>query len=560
MDLPAAKRQRTETYHSDNDSGDDLFANFVPDTPAKWETQPTQILDRSRLAPSSASPDIVQVPASSPPPPQPPVRSSPKLKSLANAMAPAGTVFRPPMSVSRPTIKAPATIDLLSDDEMMTRPVELSSSDDELTLRSVDIKPSTFGKHVRRNSRESSLGASARFQNVIQNSVYDPLAKRSHQSRPERAMPVAASSFSDNDFLMETHRQNVTRLRILYPQHTISKIADALAMHNNRFDETASWLGGDRIRSGERIPTQPSKPQPQMKRGLEGPVASIKDRYSTSRKHSTQLQTRSPAAPLPKRRKLMQGRKHASSPVSSPVKPVVITLDSEEELAGNETDSALGSEPEADSELEKRLLDYFNTCGLEDLIELTSTPRGNAETMIAARPFRSLDAAREVTNGKTLKSGKKGVKSQIGDRIVDVAMDMFSGYEAVDALVEKCEEMGKSPAQEMATWGLDVFGDAKNGELELTSFDDERDSGIGSPSSLNTSFEDDVQAKARRSRRNLLKQPDMMAEGVEMKDYQIVGLNWLSMMYRHKLSCMLADGELDMLLSMAALTTSQIWV
>lgn len=36
-------------------------------------------------------------------------------------------------------------------------------------------------------------------------------------------------------------------------------------------------------------------------------------------------------------------------------------------------------------------------------------------------------------------------------------------------------------------------------------------------------------------------QPALLGEGVLLKDYQLLGINWLSLLYRRKLSCILAD-------------------
>jgi len=171
--------------------------------------------------------------------------------------------------------------------------------------------------------------------------------------------------------------------------------------------------------------------------------------------------------------------------------------------------------------------------------------------MITSRPFRNLDVARTVANPTLLKGGKKSARAPIGDKIVDTAIDMFSGYEAIDQLVTKCEQIGKPLADEMGKWGFDVFGAAKGGELEMTSFEDDaeslRDSGIGSPSSraVSDAGDDDVKTSSSTRRKapivNFLKKPAMMADDCILKDYQVVGLNWLALMYRHKLSGILAD-------------------
>jgi SWI/SNF-related matrix-associated actin-dependent regulator 1 of chromatin subfamily A len=200
-----------------------------------------------------------------------------------------------------------------------------------------------------------------------------------------------------------------------------------------------------------------------------------------------------------------------------------------------------------DPEIEGRVLKFLNTCKVDELVELTSISKDVAEVMVAARPFRNLNIARTVENTKPLKSGKKSTRAPVGDRIVETAMNMLKGYEGIDTLVQKCEELGKPLAEEMAKWGFDVFGAQKDGELEMTSLEDDldsqRDSGIGSPSSGVASHngDDEVKVSTRKRTVQFLKKPDMMADDAVLKDYQVVGLNWLALMYKKGLSCILAD-------------------
>ena len=636
-DSPAVKRQKTTSgytstsnsanntgvYNSDADSGDDLFAGYIPDTPAKFETQPTQIIDRS-VHPLSSPPKtpktVVQVPASSPfsgrdselaqtyhvaasrpmhngiPPPN--------RQNLASSMAPAGTAYRPPHGiVGKP---APTrTYITLDDDEDDGPQFQGGSSSDDETNNRANIKPSTFAPktaqssfgRVPSDSISKTTNGLDKFKNIVANaayrgpeqgkvfagSVYDnknryptvttssissaskprtsfdsmasgygSVKKPQVQMRPERARPI--EDISLNDLSDQKLRENVTRLRQIFPTVTVLVAKNALIACKGSLDDAATMLGDSKpeptVISDDEIqsPEPMKKPELQMKRGLNAPLVSIRDKYSSTQA----LPPRKPAPvatpPKPKKR-LVQGRRNPSSPaipvVSSPLKP-----QSSPAVSANEydSDSGVASATEEDPELEDRVLKYLNSCKASDLVELINVTKAAAETMIAARPFRNLDAARDVSNTAALRSGKKSTRAPIGDKIVETAMQMFSGYEAIDALVAECEQLGKPLAAEMTRWGFDVFGASKDGELEMTSFEDDiesqRDSGIGSPSSAaaSTNGEEEIKTPSRR-RGNVtfLKKPDFMAEDCVLKDYQVVGLNWLALMYRHKLSCILAD-------------------
>jgi SWI/SNF-related matrix-associated actin-dependent regulator 1 of chromatin subfamily A len=580
-DSPAVKRQKTASgytststsagntgaYNSDSDSGDELLKDYIPDTPAQatFHTQPTQIIDRSAPPPSSppGTPgSTVEVAASSPlqkrsaEPSARPAVSRPLQNGvaipLARSMAPAGTLYKPPHGIiAKPPLGRPyITIDDDDDGPMF----QGGSSDED--DGSANIRPSTFAPR----SAQGSFGASpvgngsgnAKFHTIVSNAAYKPLERKQNQMRPERARPIEdipMDSLSDQRL-----RDTVTRLRAVFPSITVLTAKNALVAAKGSLDDAVLLLStrpDPTVISDDEIESpQPMKKQePQMKRGLDARVISIKDRYPATQAPQRPVDK---TPPKPKKR-LIQGRRNPSSPavpfVPSPLKDHSSPAAS---VDGFDSDSGVASATEEDPELDGRVLKYLNTCSAEDLVELTNTSKPNADLMIAARPFRTLDAARNVANPVSLKSGKKSTKAPVGDKIVDVAVNMFSGYEAIDSLVAKCEELGKPLAEEMGRWGFDVFGAAKDGELEMTSFEDDsssqRDSGIGSPSSAAVSVngdagDEDIKVVATRKRgpSNYLKKPEMMAEDCMLKDYQVVGLNWLALMSRRKLSCILAD-------------------
>ncbi|KAK5240295.1 DNA-dependent ATPase fun30, partial [Exophiala xenobiotica] len=62
------------------------------------------------------------------------------------------------------------------------------------------------------------------------------------------------------------------------------------------------------------------------------------------------------------------------------------------------------------------------------------------------------------------------------------------------------------------------------------------DSGIGTPVS-----DEESEIVKKRTAKNFIPQPSIMSEDIQMKDYQVVGINWLHMLYQKGLSCILAD-------------------
>jgi SWI/SNF-related matrix-associated actin-dependent regulator 1 of chromatin subfamily A len=543
------------------------------------------------------------------------VPSAPKMGRLASMMAPAGTSFRAPYVAAAPRlVKKPVVIDLSDDDGPQYKG---GSSDDDSPSRgeikpSNFIPKSNKFSFTRNGANGSSpicpgSGGQSHFHDIMANSKFDPTKKSagvsltgsvfdsrnrdptstsSHiitpaikkapdsvsmgygsqrrpqtQSRPERAMPVP-QDMSLEDEQDQVLRRKIYRIQQLNPgAFTVLMIRSAIMTCKGNADDAAALLMPTAIEisddeSGNGSRSQQNHLDPQMKRQIKVPLGSIQERYSSTQNPRKVAQPVIPVVTPPKkpRRRLQQGRRHPSSPAPTVESPKPVTKEQAKEQSDNDSDdSGIGFESEEDPELEGRVLAFINRCKVEDLADLANIKVDVAAKMIAQRPFKNLNAAREVSDGSTTKSGKKSNKAPIGEKIIQTAVDMWSGYEAVDALVAKCEQLGKPLAEEISRWGFDVFGAAKTGELEMVSFDDEtdsqRDSGIGTPSSQAASTngeagEDDIKTatQSRHSRQNkFLKQPAMMSDDITLKDYQLVGLNWLALLYKHKLSCILAD-------------------
>ena len=535
--------------------------------------------------------------------------------ALARSMAPAGTAFRLPFGVQRQQEKR-VVVDLSDDDGPQYR--GNSSSDDEIA-NTFDIQPSTFEKSGVSLAKKDpyAKGGSERFKEITASSFYDASTKSRplgltgslydsrnrgrgnssvvigapggknnqaarRQAGPERPKPVDDIQLDDiDDFQL---RRKVERIRNTLPSVSIlvCKTAlikakgnelDAMDILTSEQDELANSMDLTFSDSGEddgKVVLSPTTSKPTAKRQVKAPARKIQEKWS-----STQALPASMKPPLitpekPKRRKLIQGRRAPSSPV--PLTPetakhlnpeVTKERPRRQDLSDeSEPDSGVASYDSAEeAELEGKVLNFLNTCSVKDLADIASVTEDVAETIVSnrGRGFKDLSSIRAIsTETSTLtKTGKKSkARKAIGDRIVSTCLDTWTGYEAIDALVAQCKALGKPLAEEIKKWGFDIFGAAKNGELNMTNLDavvspskagkadSVRDSGIGTPSSSPTTPGDDSKddvVKSGPTRSVFVGQPVSMGEGVELKDYQLVGLNWLALLWKHKLSCILAD-------------------
>ena len=565
------------------------------------------------LAPptSTQDPSIVQVAASSPARAPNAIMSKKSGGILASAIAPAGTAFRPPIGASRPPIKPTAVVDLSDEDDV---PVYRGSySDEESQLnRRADIKPSTFIQKAQKAMAEAAAkpkiqtgteGAADRFREITSNSFYQPLKKQeakypgsalsgsvfdsrnrdekttsskieapkrsadvmanayggsirpekvARQTAPAKAQPVKILTLDDiEDYQLRT---KIARMRTVCPMYSVMQCRSALVQKKANYDDAMDYLLSTNPQAVEVDLTLDDDTVPQAenhkaakapaKQQVKVPNKSIQEKWTATQAVPRNTQTvtsSSPVVPPKAKRRLVQGRRNPSSPaVEQP----------RHETPDSETDSGLGRESEEDTELEGKVLKFFNTCSVPDLADIASITAEIASVILSQKPFKSLQAVRQISSDMPTK-GKKTTRKPVGEKIVEKCLEMWTGYEAIDELVKKCEALGKPIAEAMKKWGAE----SKDGELELVTLDQlnidhksdsqasMRDSGIGTPASGCLSGDESAGEvkKQLRNRQSFFPQPSVMAEGVVLKDYQVVGVNWLSLLFGRDLSCILAD-------------------
>lgn len=571
---------------------------------ATYVTQPTQILEKRSpffAIPGSAEPTLLvsppranriqpvessqlQVPRSSPPAIE--RRSSPSAMSQysqsqrfggfsGSAMAPPGTSFLPPRPVPK------QIFDLTSDDP----PVEPDSDEEELRYNTSKVEETPEKKPMIDLSAYAYNVNAAKKRpagNHVHGTSTPPKRPKTipPQHGPSRAMPV---DLTDDDMTLEDIadsrlRKSVERLLTIFPARRIQDLYDALMKKKGHFDDACELLSAhdsddELLRSPQVGVAQKnmSKPQPKQtaQRKLNAPVKTLAEKYSrpsnATQAYATPSATASPTKTEDdepkKKRRLIRGRRKplASSPPPTPQKAkvvnkqdVVVLSDDEDEgiaeVIDDDSDAAVSVASEHDWE-KPSLLAFFNGCTVGEMADLSKFKKEEIEDLLENRPFASIDAIRAVhVDLQVKKEGKKkGRKPHItfGSRLVDAASDMWDAYSTIDRIVDQSSIKGKPMIQGMAKWGIDIFGASKDGELEITTLDSgsgtSRDSGYHSPSSDQGSDEEKQTPRKSSKSIKLLSKPSIMSKDLELKDYQVVGLNWLNLLYTNNISGILAD-------------------
>lgn len=413
--------------------------------------------------------------------------------------------------------------------------------------------------------------------------------QQQRQTGPSRARPVVnAVAYETLDDVPDY----MIRVKIAEMQkvlhETVQRCHDALSKTRGNKDAAMSWLADNEERpapnddvdelssmspvarkgvavakSSSQVPNRSSQPvRPMAKQEVKAPSRTIAEKYASAQP------VRNPSQPttqdnddddddeeeLRPKRRLQHGRRPARSasppsspPVQKPAQPkqrlqqrsrqaiVIDDDDDDDEDSGLGRDASEEVEPiPVESAFDMRLLKFFNECSVRDLAELSAQPEDAVSFVLDKRPFSDLDAIRAITNAGETKSGKKSKSRPVGDKMVEVCGEMWAGYEAVDELVVECEKISNPIQKALRGWGV-----GEGDELQLMNLDEAHDSGIGTPASSCPS-DDAPSSRKNKPKGRFLAQPDNMGE-VELKDYQLVGLNWLHLLWSKKISCILAD-------------------
>lgn len=251
------------------------------------------------------------------------------------------------------------------------------------------------------------------------------------------------------------------------------------------------------------------------------------------------LNTQIPSTPSPTKA-LTIPDSPVSTSLASPLTPIImapsrkrakklVVVDSEDEA---ESDESEDDQNKLESINERRALEYLNSSDVEALQELTGKQFlvmhywllmlflpgctvEQAETIINLRPFTSGDDLRE----KLIQGRKKAGPTGISPRMFEDCVDMFREYGSVDNVLEDCEQIGAKIRSTIASWGpSNNCPSSEDGVVSLLSLDSIKD-----------------------KKNYLSSQPKLLSDTVTLKEYQLLGVNWLNLLYRDRLSGILAD-------------------
>lgn len=157
-----------------------------------------------------------------------------------------------------------------------------------------------------------------------------------------------------------------------------------------------------------------------------------------------------------------------------------------------------------------------------------------AAKIVELRPFLTVQDLNERLGQGRKKAGPGG----ISPRMFEDCASIFAGYGIVDHILARCEKQGAKLRAEIASWTDGVSkGKGKEGtptsrSTPLTS--EEMEEGA-------LSLRSQALLKAQRPDYFISEQPPSLSSSLLLKEYQMLGINWLNLLHKERISCILAD-------------------
>jgi SWI/SNF-related matrix-associated actin-dependent regulator 1 of chromatin subfamily A len=151
--------------------------------------------------------------------------------------------------------------------------------------------------------------------------------------------------------------------------------------------------------------------------------------------------------------------------------------------------------------------------------------QNQAQAIIELRPFDTVDDLKE----KFGQQGKKkwGAPKGVSSRMFDDCVEIFRGYGAVDDVLAQCERIGGQLNAVIASWSQDT----RKGKERASSDTMDENGSLSLVTPVNERALKDI----------ISEQPNSLSKNVQLKGYQLLGVNWLRLLYKKGRSCILAD-------------------
>ncbi|WVR03919.1 hypothetical protein IAU60_000918 [Kwoniella sp. DSM 27419] len=174
-------------------------------------------------------------------------------------------------------------------------------------------------------------------------------------------------------------------------------------------------------------------------------------------------------------------------------------------------------------------LKAFNDVDADMLTGTIACSAEQAAIIIRLRPYEDVDEVR------TKLTKARGVSFKLFEQYTEI----MEGYVQIDACLNRCEAIALDVGNTLAVWrGASMAQESVVGTPRSDGLNDVKVD-VAKVSELLRSETDMKKKKILGS--YIQSQPSTLSKGTILKDYQLLGVNWLNLLFSKKIGCILAD-------------------
>lgn len=171
----------------------------------------------------------------------------------------------------------------------------------------------------------------------------------------------------------------------------------------------------------------------------------------------------------------------------------------------------------------------FNKDEASTLLGTIACSEEQAAKIIQLRPYANVDDVHSKL------SKARGVSYKLFEQYEEI----MEGYVQIDACLNRCEAIADDIATTLAVWkGAATVSDSVTGTPRSDGLNDVKVD-VNKVSELLLLEKDTRKKKILSS--YIRTQPSLLSSGTVLKDYQLLGVNWLNLLYSRNIGCILAD-------------------
>ncbi|WVF67108.1 hypothetical protein IAT40_001853 [Kwoniella sp. CBS 6097] len=203
--------------------------------------------------------------------------------------------------------------------------------------------------------------------------------------------------------------------------------------------------------------------------------------------------------------------------------------DSEADWSGDEGPKRKRRKGDQEVDAEGEALKAFNDVDADMLTGTIACSVEQAAIIIKLRPYEDVDEVR------TKLAKARGVSFKLFEQYTEI----MEGYVQIDACLNRCEAIATDVGNTLAVWrGASMAQDSVIGTPRSDGLNDVKVD-VAKVSEL---LKKETDMKRRKILSSYIQsQPATLSEGTVLKDYQLLGVNWLNLLFSKKIGCILAD-------------------